>query len=70
MAITSTEIDDSAKSPKRVRTDEGTVEEKSVQELIDADRYNKATSAVDAVPWGLRIARGKPGGTVPGSTRT
>lgn len=70
MAISTTNIEDSAKSPQRVRTDEGTIQEKGVQELIDADRYANAKTAVDAVPWGLRIARGKPAGTVPGSPRT
>jgi hypothetical protein len=65
MAISSSDIEDRAKSPAKVRTDEGTVEEKDVGEIIRADRYNKAsTAAVAKVPWGLRMARGKPGGAV------
>lgn len=53
-----------ANNPKRIRTDEGTVEERSIDDLIKADRYLKAQEAVDAVPWGLRVARMKPPGTV------
>lgn len=64
MTISQTDIEDAGKDPKRVRTEEGTVEERSVQELIDADRYGQTKAAADAVPWGLRIARVKPGGTV------
>lgn len=60
MAISGTDIENLAETPKRVRTEEGTVEERSVQELIDADRYTNQKTAVNAVPWGLRIARSKP----------
>lgn len=63
MAIEETNIEEQALAPKRVRTDEGTVEERPISELIEADRYNKAAAAT-AVPWGLKIARVKPGGTV------
>jgi len=70
MAITTTDIDDAGKEPKRVRTDEGTVEEKSIGDLIAADRYSNAKATAGAVPWGISIARGKPQGTVPGSNRT
>jgi hypothetical protein len=48
-------------SPKRTRTAEGTVEERTVDELIKADRYNNP--GPDAVPWGIRIARTKPPST-------
>lgn len=54
--FTSTEIADHAKSPQRVTTDEGTVQERSVKELIEADRYTKSSDAT-VVPFGLRIAR-------------
>jgi len=63
MTIEDQDFEDNAKSPKQVRTDEGQVLEKSVNELIDADRYTAAKNAT-AVPWGLKIARTKPGGTV------
>lgn len=55
--ITAEEVADAAKTPKRVTGDEGTVEERSVQELIDADRFACAKEAATAVPYGLRIAR-------------
>jgi hypothetical protein len=59
------EIEDLARSPKSLRGEEGAVEERSVDEVIKADRYVKASSsAVDSVPFGLRIARTVPGGTV------
>lgn len=50
--------------PIRTRTVEGTVEERSINELIKADQYTQAKDAVDKVPWGIRISRIKPGGTV------
>lgn len=65
MAITQTEIEDKAKEPKKVRTDEGFVEERSVDELIKADKYKNA-QAVMRVPWGLSIARTKPNSTTGG----
>jgi len=63
MSISSNEIEDLAKAPQKTRTDEGTVEERPISELIEADRHTKATTA-SVVPWGMRIARVKPGGTV------
>lgn len=48
-------------SPKRTRTAEGTVEERSVADLIAADRF--ANPAPEAVPWGIRIAKTKPPST-------
>jgi hypothetical protein len=53
-------------SPKRVRTEEGTVEERSVDELIKADRYING-QAPATPPWGIRIARGRFGSTTPGA---
>ena len=64
MTIEDSDIEDAGKAPRRVRTDEGTVEEKSVQELIDADRYGQDRKASAKVPWGMRVARTRPGGTV------
>lgn len=63
MSISDDELEDQAATPKQVRTDEGQVLERSVNELIDADRYVGARNAT-AVPWGMKIARTKPGGTV------
>lgn len=65
-AATTATVDDiaaAANTPKRVRTEEGTVEERAVEELIEADRYTKAGDA-DKPPWGMKVARSKPGGTV------
>lgn len=56
-----------ASSPKRTRTAEGTIEERSVDELIKADQYLAAQQAGGAVPWGIRLARGKPGSSIGGS---
>ena len=56
-----------ALSPKRTRTDEGTVEERSISELIAAQEYIDKQNAPTAVPWGMKLARVKPGSTTPGS---
>jgi len=63
MPISDDELVDQSQTPKQVRTDEGQVLERSVNEMIDADRYVAARNAT-AVPWGMKIARTKPGGTV------
>ena len=64
MTISQSDIEDAAARPKRVQTEEGEAEERSVGELIQADRYGAARSSSDKVPWGLRVARVRPGGTV------
>lgn len=51
-----------ANGPKSMRTAEGSVEERSIDELIAADRYAAAKAAADRVPWGIRIARTQPAG--------
>lgn len=53
-----------AQTPKHVSTDEGSVTERSVDELISADRYKKLQTAVERPPWGMRVARVQPGGTL------
>ena len=62
--ITAENMVDTAKSPKRVTTDEGTVEERSIHELIAADQHQASKEAPDAPLHGLRISRAKPGGAV------
>lgn len=64
MSITDSEISDAAKNPKRVTTDEGTVEERSVSELIEAQKHANANTGIDSPLHGLRISRFKPNGTV------
>jgi hypothetical protein len=55
------EIIATALGPKRTRTEEGTVEERPIKDLIDA--INFQTQAPDEVPWGIRLARVKYGST-------
>lgn len=62
MTINDSDFEDKADSPKKVQTDEGMVEERSVDELIKADQYTKARQAGDGPLHGLRISRFKPGG--------
>lgn len=59
-----------AQAPKRSRTEEGSVEERSIDELIKADQYLKGQAVPDTVPWGIRMARIRYGSTTPGSTHT
>lgn len=61
--ISELDIIEAAKAPRRVRTVEGTVEERSINELIKADQYN-ASKVADGVPWGIRIAKSKPPSTL------
>lgn len=55
-------LTDLASAPKKSRTDEGEVEERSINDVITADQYAASRVAGRAVPWGLRIARTKPPG--------
>lgn len=64
MAITESNIEDLATSPRRTITDEGSVEERPMDETILGDQYATVKSAADTVPWGIRVAHIKPGGTV------
>lgn len=60
-----TTLETLATSPQRVRNDEGTVEERPLPQVIEMDRYLKSQDATDGgVPYGLRIARTTPRGTV------
>lgn len=52
-----------AATPAMVKTDEGFIKERSVEEAILADQY-EAAKEVSLPPWGMRIARTKPFGTV------
>lgn len=53
-------------TPKRMQTVEGEVEERSIHEIIKGDQYLKSIEAVEAVPWGMRVARTKPGSSIGG----
>lgn len=55
-------------APAWTKTEEASVGERSVNELITADRYireteRRSTSEGNAAPWGMTIARTVPGGT-------
>ena len=63
MTISSDDIEEQAQNPKQIQGDEGMVTERSVDELIKADRYSKHSSA-SSPPFGLRIGKAKPFGTV------
>jgi len=62
MTIDDADFEEKADSPKRVTTDEGTVEERSIDELIKADKYTNARSVGNGPLHGIRVSRCKPGG--------
>lgn len=64
MSLESEQIEELATAPKKTVTTEGSVEERPVKDIIAADQYLAGKTAGNAVPWGMRVARVKPGGTV------
>ena len=63
MAISDNEVEDSAKRPKSISGDEGSITEKSVDELKKADAFVAQRNAT-APPFGLRIGKAQPFGSV------
>lgn len=58
-------IEDLANAPAKARTAEGEVVERSLNSIIEADRYLRAKEATDAgPPFGMSIARISKGPTV------
>lgn len=58
------EIEEAAQAPKKTAGDEGSIEERSIDELIQADRYEQAKQAgANGPPYGMRKARFKKPGT-------
>ena len=61
-----TALQNLATSPQRVRTDEGTVEERPIPELLQADVYNRLDQQLPVQGktimsrWGISIARTRP----------
>jgi hypothetical protein len=55
-------IEELAPVPRRTVTDEGTVVERSMAELIEADKYLKAVNVGDQPLHGLRVSRCKSAG--------
>lgn len=47
-----TPLQNLATSPQRVRTDEGTVEERPIDQLLQADVYNRLDAPLQNVPLG------------------
>jgi len=63
MAITDAQIEAAALRAKKVQGDEGMIEEKPISEmLLAADRI--AANAAIQPPFGLRIAKCKPGPSI------
>lgn len=58
---TSIDILAAANAPLRTRTEEGTVQERSITELIAAAQY--LNPPPDTVPWGIRVAKVRYGST-------
>lgn len=63
MAIENSEIKELAEAPKKVVGEEGSVEERNIEEVIAAKRHIDQSSAGSA-PYGIRISRMKSMGTV------
>lgn len=61
---TPTPVQNLATSPQRVRTDEGTVEERPIDQLLMADVYNRLDVPETVLGprnlWGMGIARVRP----------
>lgn len=64
MALDQDKIEELAEAPRKVETEEGTVSERSMDEIIKADKYLKSNSAPDGPLHGLRISKFKPAGPV------
>lgn len=64
MPLTNEEILELARAPKRTTTDEGTVEERDMKDILAANDAVARAAAPDVPLWGLRIARTQPRGTV------
>lgn len=62
--ITDQEIQDRAKDPKSASTEDGSVTERSVDEMITAQKHASAQSIGSSPLHGLRISRCKPAGPV------
>ena len=63
MTIDPDEIEALAQAPKTVQNEEGRVTERSIDEVIKADRHAASKQEnVRRPPWGMNIAIAKPGG--------
>lgn len=64
MADLSQQIEDAAKSPKRAQDDAGSVEARSIDELIKAEEHLSGKDAASKKHRGLRITLMTPPGAV------
>ncbi len=64
MADLSTEIETSAQEPKRMRVDGNEVEQHSLTDQIEADRYLASKAAASSAKRGFTIAKFKPSGSI------
>lgn len=62
MALTQTQLEELALAPEKTVTDEGSVTERPLEELIKADAYLRNLAAPETPLHGLRISRCKPAG--------
>jgi hypothetical protein len=63
MADLSSEIETAASQPAKATADGVSVEQRSLSDLIAADKYLKAQTAATKNHFGLRISKLEPGGT-------
>lgn len=54
---------ENASGPKKVTTDAGTVEQHSLGDLIEADRYVKSSEAAKSKGLGIKLTKLSPDGT-------
>jgi len=64
MALSQSEIDDAARNPKKMSGDEGSVEERSIDELIAAKREAEKASSLAQPHRGIYFSKAKPFGSV------
>jgi len=64
MSIDSDDINELAQAPKKTTGDDGSIEERPIGEVIEADRYTAGKQATSSgPPYGMRIGRLKKPGT-------
>lgn len=64
MPLSDEELAELASAPRRTTTDEGTVQEHDLDQLAKAQEIMVKQSQPNKVPWGMRVARTVPRGTV------
>lgn len=57
-------IEENAAGPKKVSGDAGSVEQHSLKDQIEADKYLAAKKAAQTKGLGIKLAKISPGGTV------